>query len=285
MWWRYRNTKRLDVEGGIKLQSRRGESAQSWWGRRWNEILYQYIDEGRLSRGRTYARRGQVISMDIRNGAVRGVVQGSMSEPYESTIMVDRLSSEEWGRVADALMTRPAVVAKMMTSRMPEEMEEIFGNAGLSLFPKDVETECSCYDWENPCKHTAAVYLIMSQQLDRDPLLMLRLRGMDQKELLEMMGVSLVWDAALDAGAPVLAPDTAGQDPLPVETGAFWGREGSSRLQVTRAGIPSMPAALPRRLGVFPFWRSEEAFMDALDAIYKDASGAGMAHFLADDDG
>ena len=283
MWWQYRNTKRLDVEGGIKLQSRRGESAQSWWGLRWNEILYRYIDEGRLSRGRTYARRGQVISVDIQNGVVRGVVQGSMSEPYESTIRVDQLSRDEWGRVADALMAKPSVVAKMMTSSMPEELEGIFGNAGLSLFPKDVETECSCYDWENPCKHVASVYLIVSQQLDRDPLLLLRLRGMDQKELLEMMGVGLVWDSALDAGAPALA-DMSGHDPLPVEAGAFWGRE-STRLPVTQAAIPNMPAALPRRLGVFPFWRSEEALMDVLDAIYRDASGAGMAHYMGDDGG
>ena len=284
MWGYYRSTKRREVKGGIKLQSKRGESAQSWWGRRWNEMLYQYIDEGRLSRARTYARRGQVISVDIRDGVVRGVVQGSTRHPYESVIRVGHLSKKEWSRVADALIARPAVVAKMMAGRMPEELEEIFGNAGLSLFPSDMEAGCSCYDWENPCKHTAAVYLILSQQLDRDPLLILRLRGMDQKELLEMMGVSLVWDAALDAGASVLAPDVSEQDPLPVETGAFWGREGSSRLQITRADVPSMSAALPRRLGVFPFWRSEEAFIDALDAIYKDASGAGMASLLGDDE-
>lgn len=284
MWGYYRRTKRREVKGGIKLQSRRGESAQSWWGRRWNEMLYQYIDEGRLSRARTYARRGQVISVDTRDGVVRGTVQGSMRHPYESVIRVGQLSKEEWGRVADALMARPAVVAKMMAGRMPEELEEIFDNAGLSLFPNDMEAGCSCYDWENPCKHTAAVYLILSQQLDRDPLLILRLRGMDQKELLEMMGVSLVWDAALDAGASVLAPDVSEQDPLPVETEAFWGREGSPRLQITRADVPSMSAALPRRLGVFPFWRSEEAFIDALDAIYKDASGAGMASLLGDGD-
>lgn len=284
MWWYYQNTKRREVEGGIKLQSRRGESAQSWWGRRWNEILYRYIDESRLSRGRTYARHGQVISVDIQNGVVRGVVQGSMGDPYESTIGVPQLSEEDWGRVADELMARPAVVAKMMAGRMPEELEGIFGNVGLSLFPEAMEAGCSCYDWENPCKHIAAVYLIVSQQLDRDPLLILRLRGMDQKELLEMMGVGLVWDAALDAGAPVLAPDTPEQDPLPVDVDAFWGREGSSRLQITRAEVPNMSAALPRRLGVFPFWRSEEAFMDALDAIYKDASAAGMASILGDGD-
>ena len=282
MWWRYRNTKRLEVKGGIKLQSRRGESAQSWWGRRWNELLYPRIDEGRLSRARTYARRGQVESMDVRVGTVRGIVQGSMSEPYECTISVEQIGREGWGRVADALMSRPAAVAKMMAGRMPEELEGIFGNAGLSLFPRDVETDCSCYDWENPCKHTAAVYLILSQQIDRDPLLLLRLRGMDQKELLEMMGVSLVWDAALDADAPVPAPGVSEKDPLPVDAEAFWGRAGSPRLQVTRADVPSMPAALPRRLGVFPFWRSEETFIDALDAIYRDASGAGTAP-LGDD--
>ena len=35
---------------------------------------------------------------------------------------------------------------------------------GLSMFPDrqdDLKTDCSCPDWSNPCKHVAAVYLLL----------------------------------------------------------------------------------------------------------------------------
>lgn len=283
--WYYRRRRLWEVKGGIKLQSRRGESARSWWGQRWNDILYDYIDEGRLSRGRTYARRGQVVSIDVEKGTVHGVVQGSERQPYRLAIKMGRLSKKEWERMADSLMARPAIAAKLMAGQMPEELEDVFEDAGLSLFPKDLKTDCDCYDWENPCKHIAAVYLILSEQFDRDPFLILRLRGMDQGELLDMMGVRLALDIVRDAGVSVLAPDTPEHEPLPVEMGAFWGREGSAKLQTRRADIPEVAAALPRRLGSFPFWRSEETFIDALGATYENASKAGVAAFLGEADG
>ena len=283
--WYYRRRQLREVKGGIKLQSRRGESARSWWGQRWNDILYGYIDEGRLSRGRNYARRGQVASIDVEKGVVRGVVQGSERQPYKLTIKVRRLTKKEWERVADSLMARPAIAAKLMAGQMPEELEDVFEDAGLSLFPDDVKSECDCYDWENPCKHIAAVYLILSEQFDRDPFLILRLRGMDQGELLDMMGVRLAPDIVRDAGVSVLAPNAPEREPLPVEMGAFWGREGSARLQTGRADVPEEHAALPRRLGSFPFWRSGEAFADALETIYGNASKAGTAALLGEADG
>ncbi len=43
-----------------------------------------------------------------------------------------------------------------------------------------------------------------------------------------------------------------------------------------------MPAALPRRLGSFPFWRGAERFLDALEPIYRQASHAGMDAFLGE---
>ncbi|MXY37560.1 MAG: hypothetical protein F4Y82_02145 [Cenarchaeum sp. SB0665_bin_23] len=285
MWWGYTRRTPRKVKGGIRLQSTRGESAQSWWGKSWNQTLYKYIEEGRLGRGRSYARRGMVRFIEIKQGVARGVVQGSMRSPYICTIKVRQLNREAWGRVADELVKKPGVIAKMMAGQMPKELEDIFGSVGLSLFPDHMESDCDCYDWGNPCKHAAAVYLILAQELDRDPMLIMRLRGMDQKNLLGMMGVDPVWDTAHNTGESVLAPSVSDPEPIPLDAGTFWGRAGSSILPVTPAEVPTVSAVLPRKLGVFPFWRGEETFIDALDAVYKDASEKGMEYFLGDDDG
>ena len=98
------------------------------------------------------------------------------------------------------------------------------------------------------------------------------------------MGVRLGADAATDDSASTLTPDESGSQPLPVDMDAFWGREGYTGIRPGRANVPDVSAALPRRLGRFPFWRSEEGFIDALESIYDEASKAGIAAFLGDVD-
>lgn len=272
------------VKGGIKLQSKRGESARTWWGKRWNDILYKKIDDNRLTRARSYARRGQVESIDVKKGGIYGVVYGSESEPYKVSINVKRLGTDEWKRVADALMARPAIAAKMMAGQMPEELESVFSDVGLSLFPDDLKTDCSCWDWANPCKHIAAVYLIVSERFDREPLLILRVRGMEPKDLLDMMGVSAFSDVKHDTDVSILAPKAPKSEDLPADMDAFWGKGVQGTVPTHPAFIPEVSMSLPRQLGSLSFWRSEEPFMDALDAVYQKASEAGMDIFLGDDD-
>ncbi len=61
-WWRYSPPKPArEVKGGIKAQSRRGAFATSWWGQRWIKVLEGFDIGERLNRGRTYARKGQVL--------------------------------------------------------------------------------------------------------------------------------------------------------------------------------------------------------------------------------
>ena len=65
------------VKGGIKAQSKRGAFGESWWAKRWIAVLESFDIGARLSRGRSYARRGQVAAIDIAEGSVKAKVQGS----------------------------------------------------------------------------------------------------------------------------------------------------------------------------------------------------------------
>lgn len=44
--------------------------------------------------------------------------------------------------------------------------------------------------------------------------------------------------------------------------------------------MPPVAAALPRRLGSFPFWRGADNFIEAMDRIYQSSSPLGMDVFL-----
>ncbi|MCL4501030.1 MAG: SWIM zinc finger family protein [Deltaproteobacteria bacterium] len=145
----------------------------------------------RLSRGRTYARKGQVMDIELEKGAVRAAVQGFRSHPYEVKVGFRPLSRAQWLRVAAALADRFISLARLVAGEMPEDVEEIFESAKLSLFPdklRDLETDCSCPDWSNPCKHTAAVLYLLAEEFDRDPFLLFKLRGLTREELFELLG-------------------------------------------------------------------------------------------------
>ena len=271
-----------EVRGGIKAQSRRGDFAQNWWARRWIDVLDGFDIESRISRARSYARRGQVLAIDVGNGEVTARVQGSLQRPYRVSIRVARLRPDDWRRVAAMLGERPVFAASLIVGRMPDRIEDVFVEAGLSLFPAasdDLDTACSCPDWTNPCKHIAAVYLLLGEEFDRDPFLLFRLRGMEHDELLALAGLRLASPAA--ATTPLVTP----ADPLSPDTSAFWGRayEPDPARLVGAVRVPTVNAVIARRLGNFPFWAGSDAFLPTMESVYGKAGSAALDALLGGD--
>jgi uncharacterized Zn finger protein len=286
MWWRYRErfpprSRPRAAKGGIKAQSKRGQLGQSWWARRWIAVLESFDIGARLGRGRSYARGGQVLSVEVGKGRVTAKVQGSRPKPYDITIQVKQLAEKEWTHLTEALAGQALYSAKLLAGEMPPDVEQVFAGAGLSLFPgkrDDLETSCSCPDWSNPCKHIAAVYYLLGEEFDRDPFLIFKLRGLEREELLGRLGERAgPGEAAVPAE---VAPEAA--EPLPTDPKAFWsGGEVPADLfgEVAR---PPAAAAWPQRLGGFPFWRGHERFLEALVPLYREAGARGLEVFLGE---
>jgi uncharacterized Zn finger protein len=159
-----------------------------------------------------------------------------------------------------------------------EQIEEAFEEAGLSLFPSqrgDLQTACSCPDWSNPCKHIAAVYYLLGEEFDRDPFLIFKLRGMEREELMGLLGDQTAGSTRVEEEEPPPPPE-----PLPTEPEVFWGPVHTEDRAEGRVSVPPMSAALPKRLGNFPFWRGEEKFLSTMEGLYRSASSAGLDVFL-----
>lgn len=276
------------VKGGIKAQSKRGGFGQSWWAKRWIAVLESFQIGQRLARGRSYARGGQVVSINIEKGSVTASVQGSRPKPYDVEIHVKALSGAAWKKLAKNLSAQAIFAAKLLAGEMPQDIENAFKEAGLSLFPgklNDLRTDCSCPDWSNPCKHIAAVYYLLGEEFDRDPFLIFKLRGMTREEFLGLLGESgekSTRGKKHDSPIPVETPqeEPPAQEPLPCDPAAFWQGQPLSDDFCGEVRVPSVVAALPKRLGNFPFWRGEEVFVEALERIYEAASPAGINAFL-----
>jgi len=179
------------VEGGLKARSTRGAIGETWWSRRFIAVLESFALGTRLTRGRAYARKGQVISLDIAPGAVTSTVQGSRKKPYDVTVTLEPLGDKAWQAVETAIAAEAIYSARLLAGEMPPDLEQVFASAGAPLFPRavgELAMQCSCPDHAVPCKHIAATFYLIAEAFDDDPFQILLWRGRTRTELLAHLG-------------------------------------------------------------------------------------------------
>lgn len=232
---------------------------QTWWSRRWIQALEDLgaAYTTRLPRGRTYARQGRVTLQTVGAGRIVGAVQGSRVAPYVVELRLPAFDDTTWESIVAALAGRVRHAAALLEGRMPEDIDEVLGDRGVSLFPGPGEllTRCTCPDFANPCKHVAAVHYALAATFDDDPFLLPTLRGRDRDALLAALRAARAGGdgaAGSEPGAPAVDPDAAA-DP------GVDGRELEARtLAVARGALdtvrlhptpPEDPGAVVRGLG------------------------------------
>jgi uncharacterized Zn finger protein len=189
--------------------------ATSWWGRAWISAMEEAsLDVGRLSRGRTYARKGVVGPIVVRPGRFSAPVQGSREEPYRVEVLIDELSDVEWTRFLDTVAAQAGHVAALLEREMPHDLVEAAMDAGVRLLPAlgDLDPSCSCPDDGHPCKHAAALCYQASRLLDSDPFVLLLMRGRGERELVAELQRRNVAAAAASGAGEAAGP--AGGEPV-----------------------------------------------------------------------
>ncbi len=178
------------VEGGLKARSTRGAIGESWWSRRFLAVLESFAIGSRLTRGRAYARKGQVLSLAVAPGEVTASVQGSREAPYEVSIGLERFSAAVWARVEEALASQALYSARLLAGDVPPELEQLFTGLDAPLFPQaidDLRMGCTCPDHAVPCKHLAATFYLLAEEFDDDPFQILHWRGRSRDDLLSRL--------------------------------------------------------------------------------------------------
>jgi uncharacterized Zn finger protein len=191
-WNRYPESVPLPAGDGLATSKQRGAMADTWWSKRFVEVLESFGLGTRMGRGRRYARAGQVISFDVRAGLLVAQVQGSRPKPYVVTITAATPSASQWRAIDDALRSRIGFAAQLLAGEVPSELEGVFSAANAFLFPStwgELDAGCNCPDWENPCKHIAAVLYLFADHLDADPWLLLQWRGRTRDQILDPLRV------------------------------------------------------------------------------------------------
>ena len=154
-------------------------------------------------------------------------------------------------------------LGRLLAGDLPVEAGELFRAEGIPLFPQaeprgktpegkmiwDVVMRCSCPDWARPCKHMAAVLLLLGEEVARRPATLLALRGVDVE--------SLVPPDALEESIQVSAPEES----VGLEKSGW------------RASVPANGGALlVRRLGPLPYWRGTARCVETLEKMQTRAA-------------
>jgi len=170
-------------------------STVAWWlaadaGRR-RDLVVQAFSLGH----RTHCRRGsaQPGPKLCRKGKLLISWSGRGRSGLTSRVLARRLTKCRWQsrystksngrRCSNQMVEQAGYAARLLAGEMPHEIEQVFERAGVDLLPatsRDLTTQCDCPDWENPCKHIAAVCYLVAEAFDADPFLLFALRGCER---------------------------------------------------------------------------------------------------------
>ncbi|MEM9149900.1 MAG: SWIM zinc finger family protein [Cyanobacteria bacterium P01_F01_bin.3] len=262
---------------------------RTWWGDTFLSTIEKFTDSGRLSRGRTYANGRKIKSFKIECDRVTAEVRGSINpyygvytEPLYNTVLeFEPISRDKWSELIAQMASKVSVLSKLLVGEIPENIEESFEALGLHLLPQkgDFTSQCSCPDWNNPCKHVAGVYYLVAAELDRDPLKLFELRGLSREDLLDELsktplGVALSKELVAEptASEPV---DSLHTRPAvtaleqQVSLSHFWQGEMSLPSTVDAVQPTNVPAILIKKQGDFPpFWQRNNSFIEVMEEFY-----------------
>jgi uncharacterized Zn finger protein len=173
------------MSGASPLQPRH------WWGRAWSAVTDGAGPAGAraVQRGQALSRRGAVEDLRVDAGVVTAEVVEDRGDVRSVTLSCPVASQEVWDRAVDLLADELRFTAALIDGELPQGLDDVLEEVGLRLVPdwSELQVACSCDERPPLCLHAAAVHASAGVAIDRDPFLLVRLRGWGRTELLRAL--------------------------------------------------------------------------------------------------
>lgn len=188
-----------------------------WCRKRWITMVNDLNIRAELrDTGGAFVRRSTTLTI----WTVQGKLKGSAGRET-FTLTFPLLGRGIWAKqIIPGIVRRPGLLAQLLVGVIPEEIEEVFAEAGTTLIPSEpLSASCTCCMFApRLCKHHVAALLHAAQLFHQDPLSLIEMRGMKRSELQRLLG---------EAHHALLAEhDTAAQHTdsfaLPIDPRLFW---------------------------------------------------------------
>lgn len=215
--------------------------AHTWWGRSWLSALEDSALDGRqVKTGRQYARSGAVGAVSVRPGGLTAVVRDRDGTAHRTDVLIQELTAAEWDRLLGLAAAESGYIAALLDREVPPELAEDAAAAGVELLPGlgDLDPRCDCGEWDH-CPHTAALCYQVAQLLDRDPFVLMLLRGRGERELVARLEAL----STAGAGEPGDAPGAPTASGIPAAEA--YAAAGSLPPLPPPPGLPAAPGQPP----------------------------------------
>lgn len=222
------------------------------WADAWIDALSKFSHPGRMRRGLRFADRRHVRKFEVLLGQVHADVT---DEGQTSHVRLDIRPFDDatWRRVVSHLASQARFSARLLAGEIPSEVINVFTDAGAPLFPgpDELHSDCTCPDWQAPCKHVAAIYFVLADKFEQDPFQLFLLRGRSREQLLAELRQQR--QPAVEEGATSGATETVVVPPLAETLSTFWDLGADLEDVSFTIAPPPSPAPHLRRLGPAPF--------------------------------
>ncbi|TWD83986.1 putative Zn finger protein [Kribbella amoyensis] len=240
-----------EARGFPAFAAQRGRSTRgrSWWARAWIQAMEDTsLDNDQLRKGRRTANSGQVGTITISPGRIAAIVIAP-EDTYESVVVVDRLSDDQWARFLDQVGARAGHIAALLDGEMPHDLVTAAEDAGVPLLPGigDLDPSCTCEAWELPCQHAAGLCYQVAWLLDQDPFVLLLMRGRSRESLLDDLQQRMTRSISDETGQSAAGADASTVGPTDAGSAAVVRTETVGSAEV--GALPADPE-LPGRIGL-----------------------------------
>ncbi|MGH8899686.1 MAG: hypothetical protein ACRDZ4_22315 [Egibacteraceae bacterium] len=239
----------------------------SGWTEQWRAVVENPQFARRVAHGRQFHRSGRVSGIRATAGLLSGRVQGTRATPYLVEITVSPLDDAQWARVIDLLASQVRHSARLLAGLLPEGLDVELEAAGISLFPAidEFDVTCACGDRAVVCPHAAGVWEAAAELLERDPFLLLRLRGRGRDRLLADLAA---------ARQRAVHPERETGVPIAELQAQGWTRPRAplEDLHLPVLGHPPTPAAPLKLLGDPPQWAGGVSAWDLFRPLVERAA-------------
>ena len=196
-----------------RVPPRRGGVAGTWW----SKAFLRAVEEAafstpELTRGRALARAGNVGSITVDGGTfIAAVFDRDDAFTVSGTVPV--LSSADQSVLVELIATETGRIGALMSGDLPHQLVEAVEEAGVELLPygSELGSTCTCQTWLDPCPHALAVLTQLAWLVQRDPFVLIQLRGLARDDVLAGL------HALSRAAEPAPAGDASGATPGPDE--------------------------------------------------------------------
>lgn len=160
---------------------------RSWWGKAWGRAVEEAAYAERdLARARRIARAGEVGGISVSAGSLLAAVREGAAEAWSVSVEVPELSSDDRAALVDVVGAEPGRLDALLAGDLPHSLVEHAEEVGVELLPYggELAASCTCPTVLDPCLHALAVLVQVGWLVDRDPMVLFALRGLDRETLL-----------------------------------------------------------------------------------------------------